>query len=228
MNSEDFVPKDFIINRHLYRSSGLDPTLLASVVRIGYPITRMRFIWTRWEIPYILNAMGLVGEGVEVGVLHGDYSSYLLHTWKGRLLHSVDPWRAFEGGDYVDSHHFSDAEYESIYQTARAKLARYGPRSRIVREGSPEASARFADGQLDFVFIDAQHQYEAVLADLRAWFPKVRPGGILSGHDYLNGVLPEGVFGVKQAVDEFAAQARLRVRVSHEPKWKSFFLRKPR
>lgn len=65
--------------------------------------------------------------------------------------------------------------------------------------------------QIDYVYIDADHSYESVRQDLGAWYPLVRPGGIIGGHDYT----PEGVyhFGVKQAVDEFAQAQGLEVHV---------------
>ena len=49
---------------------------------------------------------------------------------------------------------------------------------------SAESAADFADGTLDFVFIDAAHDYDSVVKDLAAWWPKLKPGGIFAGHDY--------------------------------------------
>ena len=83
----------------------------------------------------------------------------------------------------------------------------------------------FADGQLDFVYIDALHYYEDVREDIELWYPKVRKGGILAGHDYLDGWAPNYVYGVKSAVDEFRSLTRLKLAISREatsPSW--FFL----
>lgn len=217
-----------IINPYLYSDMDFNPKFLAHCIRYLYPITRLHFIWTRWEFPYIMNVLGLTGEGVEVGVLYGNYSAYLLRTWKGRRLYSVDPWAHFADSGYIDINNHSNEKFEEIHARAVEQLAPFGDRSRIVREPSPEAAAQFRDGQFDFVFIDAQHQYLGAKKDLEAWWPKVRPGGILAGHDYLDGLLPEGDFGVKSAVDEFARQRGLRVRASHEPKFISFFIVRPR
>jgi hypothetical protein len=63
------------------------------------------------------------------------------------------------------------------------------------------------DGLLGFVHLDATHEYETTLEDLRAWYPKLVPGGIMSGHDYLN-----LDWGVNQAVTEFAAEEKVCVR----------------
>jgi hypothetical protein len=67
---------------------------------------------------------------------------------------------------------------------------------------SIRAATLFTNSSLDFVFIDANHSYEAVLSDLHAWWPKIRPGGLLAGHDY-------GWSGVAKAVYEFFGCADL-------------------
>ncbi len=215
------------ISSFLYTDMDFNPRWGAHVVRLFYRFIGFRFVWTRWEFPHILNATGLTGEGAEIGVLHGKYSVYLLRNWKGKTLHSVDPWRNFGDGDYIDINHHSDATFEDIHRQAVENLAPFGQRSKILRQASPQAAEQFADGHFDFVFIDAQHQYEGAKQDLEAWWPKVRSGGILAGHDYLDGIIPEGNFGVKSAVDEFARKRGLRICVSHEPSFRSFFIRHP-
>jgi len=60
---------------------------------------------------------------------------------------------------------------------------------------SEEASKLFNDNNFDFIFIDAEHLYDFVKQDLTNWYPKLKTGGILAGHDYRE--------GVQQAVDEF-------------------------
>lgn len=54
----------------------------------------------------------------------------------------------------------------------------------VIESLSWEAADRFEDGSLDFVFIDAGHDYESVRKDIAAWLPKIAPGGVLAGHDY--------------------------------------------
>jgi len=73
-----------------------------------------------------------------------------------------------------------------------------------IRLPSVKAAGCFEDAELDFVFIDAEHSYEAVRADISAWWPKLRPGGMLIGHDYN----PERFPGVCRAADEFAQQTQ--------------------
>ena len=58
------------------------------------------------------------------------------------------------------------------------------------------ASSYYEDESLDFVFVDASHEYEDVLQDIKAWYPKIKKGGIIAGDDYK-------WEGVKKAVDEY-------------------------
>lgn len=60
-------------------------------------------------------------------------------------------------------------------------------------------AARTWTEPIDYLYIDADHHYEAVLADLEAWVPHVRQGGVIAGDDYGNRSFP----GVKQAWDDF-------------------------
>jgi predicted O-methyltransferase YrrM len=146
---------------------------------------------SREELPIFLNRRGLLGRGVEVGVFQGAYSAHLLSAWRGRELVSVDPW---EGAD-------------EAAEQARRTLARFGARSVIWRSTSLEAAEQIEDASLDFVYIDALHDYDSVREDLEAWYPKVRGGGILAGHDYFD----RGSKRVKAAVDDFALRRRLAV-----------------
>ena len=55
---------------------------------------------------------------------------------------------------------------------------------RVEAGASVDVARRFENGSVDFVFIDAAHDYESVIDDVTAWLQKVRPGGIIAGHDY--------------------------------------------
>lgn len=73
---------------------------------------------------------------------------------------------------------------------------------------STEAAARFQDKSLDFVWIDGNHEYDAVKADISAWLPKIKPGGVLAGHDYFKSGKASNQ--VIEAVDEMLPGCRIR------------------
>lgn len=187
--------------------------------RFGFP-----YIQKRTELPHILNARGLLGDGVEVGVQQGEFSEWILMHWKGRTLYSVDPWREFSKDVYQDTSNLPQAKQEDFYRETVDRLKPYGEHSRILRCLSEEAVAMFKDRQLDFVYIDAQHHYDAVKEDIGLWAPKIKPGGILAGHDYREGYVDGVLFGVKPAVDEFVREHRLRAVISREAGYPSWFI----
>jgi len=127
---------------------------------------------------------------VEVGVRSGYTSAYLLDHVPRLSLLSVDPYAE------VDPL-YAKGDPLRQFQNVRRMLSRYGDRSRLLRQTSERAAAR-VNGTFDLVFIDADHGYESVQTDIRCWFPRVREGGLLSGHDY-SARFP----GVVQAVNEF-------------------------
>ena len=128
-------------------------------------------------------------EGVEVGVLNGDYSAILCQNNPDLHLYSVDSWRADEYPEgFLEQSHprpGSDTQeyYDSAFRNATKKLAPYN--CTLIRKTSIEAAKDFADESLDFVYLDAGHDFLNFTLDLEAWKNKVKIGGILAGHDYM-------------------------------------------
>jgi hypothetical protein len=188
--------------------------LAGVAVRATYR-TPIAVVIGRWELPQLLNRRCLLGLAFEVGVRDGEFSEHLLREWKGRRLVSIDPW--------------AEPADEQYFEQTRFRLAPFGARSEIWRTTSVDAAARVAPASTDFVYIDALHDYDSALEDVAHWYPKMRPGGIIAGHDYVDGEFPEGVFGVKRAVDEFFGQRGVRVRQTLlDPPWRSWIVRVPR
>jgi len=131
--------------------------------------------------------------GAEIGVKEGRFISYLLTAYKGLTMYAVDPWedQPGEAEDYIGWN------WNDIYKEYRRKVEPYAGRFIELRTYSEQAAEQVPDGSLDFVFIDAQHDYESVKQDIGLWFPKVRTGGLISGHDYCK-KFP----GAMQAVNE--------------------------
>jgi hypothetical protein len=102
---------------------------------------------------------------------------------------------------------------------ARERLAKYPPQVTFVKLASVAASSSpSTPAQVDFVYIDGNHNYRAVTEDIRAWWPKIRPGGVLGGHDFYNGYARLHDSVVK-AVTEFAVFNRLALQVELPDWW---------
>lgn len=172
------------------------------------------------------------GKGVEVGTFQGALSKFILENWNG-TLYMVDVWN--EINDYNDISNHKNFE-NKIYLDAMNSIKGLEDRGIMIRCTSEKASQMFLDESLDFVYIDANHAYNYVVQDLELWYPKIKPGGLVMGHDYLgidwyddpnfmeNGKDKHiygdsgymGIFGVNPAVDEFCSRNEYEFGVTDE------------
>jgi hypothetical protein len=140
--------------------------------------------------------------GAEIGCEAGITTSHLLRYCSQLHLYAVDTW-----GDLVPEELRSKAynyhlkNFSMIYPRFIKHTKPYHNRLTILRGISWEMAGHVKDESLDFIFIDADHGYETVMKDILAWGPKVRPGGLISGHDYDPN--HQDTYGVVQAVDEY-------------------------
>ncbi len=143
--------------------------------------------------------------GAEIGVWHGKFSEAFCLANPNLQMLSVDAWESFHG--YVDTKAKSVEGMQLAEASARERLSKCN--CDIRKGASVDVAKTIPDRSLDFVFIDANHSYEAVRDDLRAWVPKVKSGGIISGHDYC--VNPAKPFiNVIPAVQEYLAACGIR------------------
>jgi predicted O-methyltransferase YrrM len=134
----------------------------------------------------------------EVGVKSGGLTGKLALLLPEAKIIGVDSWRFYP--DWPSWDNAKHIRHEEAFDRVRA---RYKDRIIKLKMTSLEAAAQTVDESLDLVFIDANHSYSAVKDDIEAWLPKVRRGGILSGHDYNNTDKYGDYFkGVDRAVDE--------------------------
>ena len=140
---------------------------------------------TRNDFGKLFQSIKKLGIGAEVGVRFGLFSKTIAKHWKGKII-CVDLWKDRE-----------------IQEVATVLLSE--DRFLLHRNPSTAAAAQYENESLDWVYIDAGHSFEDIKADYEAWFPKVRTGGIISGHDYgLNDCI-----GVKQFIDSLGIEFNL-------------------
>jgi len=131
---------------------------------------------SRDDLPKFFVEMGFK-VGAEIGVYKGEFSEKIAKT--GLTLYAIDPWRIYK--DYDNPR--GQARLDFQYEHTKRVLAPY-PNCTIVRKTSMEAVEDFEDETLDFVYIDANHEFRYIAEDLYEWTKKVRKGGIVSGDDY--------------------------------------------
>lgn len=129
----------------------------------------------------------------EIGVDHGDFSEQILKIAQPAKLHLVDAWN---GGQYP----------RSLMELVHKKFEEEIERKQVeINLGlSVEVGQRFPDHYFDWVYIDTAHTYEVTSKELEVYSRKVKPGGIIAGHDFIRGSWISGTrYGVIEAVYEF-------------------------
>lgn len=138
--------------------------------------------------------------GAEIGVWEGAFAETLCMVIQGLHLTCVDPWKPY--AEYRERKN-DEKRLNKAFRDTQRRLKPWN--CTILRMTSLEAAAQTKDGSMDFVYLDGNHEKSHVLADLAAWMPKVRRGGILSGHDFK--INPSKPFiEVEQAVRQFTAE----------------------
>lgn len=144
---------------------------------------------------------------VEVGTWCGRSAAYMaveiVNSGKKIEFYCVDTWKGSPAPQYQEVVY----RYGSIYD-AFLRSMKDGGVQEVVRpivSDSADAASLFEDRSLDFVFIDASHDFDGVRRDVAAWLPKVRVGGIFAGHD-------AGCPGLLNAVTAYVPRARVSIR----------------
>lgn len=159
----------------------------------------------------------------EIGVQRGHFSSKLLQASCIKKLFLIDSWQYISS--YNDISNVNNDVQNKIYLEVFEKF-KNDNRVVIIKDFSINAVHKFNDSFFDFIYIDADHSYDAVKEDLFYWFTKLKKGGTIAGHDYLDGKILQGNFGVKSAVDEFCQKNNYIVSVTNEIEWKSWYFKK--
>jgi hypothetical protein len=154
-------------------------------------------IWCRDDMPALCFWRKLF-RCAEIGVDRGVWARLFLDRFP-----QIDQWWGID-----DWEPYGEMNYgrEADYHFALANLQAHAHRAKLIRAKSTEAAKCFPASSLDFIYIDGAHDYESVIADLRAWWPALSARGILAGHDWTDQPIHAGV---KKAVLEFAAEMKV-------------------
>lgn len=135
----------------------------------------------------------------EIGVAEGYFSAEILR-WGVPYLYMVDNYGTISNqfGDGANPQEWHDRNMNQ----ALARAAQYSTATvELLRGISWDMAGKVRNGHLGLLYLDGCHTYECVKKDLEAWVPKVKDGGYVAGHDFLN-----KAYGVNQAVHDFCRQ----------------------
>jgi hypothetical protein len=162
------------------------------------------------------------GRAAEIGVWEGDFAKHNLNYWTGDYF-GIDAWDHRKDGS-TDKNMEDRGSWNEVWLKAHENTKEYQPRVRLIQGLSVQQAKIYPDGYFDWIYIDALHDEESVKADLNAWYPKLREGGLFSGDDYgdqsSRWANKFGHFGqifkwgVIEAVNQFAQIKGLQVNVT--------------
>lgn len=173
--------------KHIYKKFGMQDDF-RSPMKIG-DINRTIMIETLAELGFT--------EGAEIGVAEGYHAEIMCQKIPNLKLHCVDVWEMYPGYEEYP-------KIDEIYYEAIKRLEPYN--TPFYREFSAKALRHFPDDSLDFVYIDAGHDFLNVTMDLE-WAKKVRPGGIVFGHDFK--IARKNVVHVKYVIEAWMAAHKI-------------------
>jgi len=146
---------------------------------------------------------------VEIGVDEADTSAKLLAALPSLEMLLVDPYHLLPGLGPA-----AVARKRRVFDSAAERTQAFRDRATFILQTGVQAARHAANESLDLVFVDGDHLQEAVSADISAWWPAVRRGGILAGHDYTGRDL-----GVVRAANDFAVRVDLPLQLAPEMWW---------
>jgi hypothetical protein len=195
---------------------------------------------TRWELGAILEKE-TKQSGAELGVQVGLFAESVLKIWPScTKFYLVDLWS--KQVNYEDYANVVQEQQESNFKQAMRRLAPWSSKTMFLRMSTNEATQHVANNSLDFVYVDARHDYCAAREDLENWWPKLKIGGIMAGDDFLTaadsklsgqhwGKCADGTIhpgAVRGAVEEFAEANRLQIVLTKVEPTRTWMLRKYR
>jgi len=183
---------------------------------------------------------------IEIGVQTGKFAYTVLNKWPSfQEYYGIDPWT--QQKNYVDGANVPVDQQENLYKQTSNLLSEYGSKIKLIRNYSTNTFWLFKDKSIDFIYIDARHDFCGAYEDLTLFYPKLKCNGIMAGHDFHNvqevlhinsgrddfGLCANGSRillnggAVKGAVIQFTKEKKINhISVTKESTWMSFFFKK--
>jgi hypothetical protein len=164
----------------------------------GYPDSTLEPPYDHRDerVKYVTSLIHEGAVGVEIGVWLGSFAYHVLLQKHPSELYLIDPWEyGLQKDMEINPTPAKQRQRDALYEQVCQYFAPY-ENVEIIRQKSEDAVSLFPDDYFDYVYIDGEHSYDAVMRDLTNYLPKVKVGGYLIGDDY-------GWTGIAPAVQDF-------------------------
>jgi Methyltransferase domain len=156
--------------------------------------------------------------GIEIGVAGGEHSLSLLETLNIKKLYCIDPYSLYENYFEGKTHFGIDqAPLDVTEMSAHKLLQNYQDKIVWIKNLSQDATHLILE-KVDFVYIDGNHAEDFVTDDIDNYYPLVKKGGVIGGHDFYNGFQSEHD-GVISSVMKFCVKNNLSLKVELPDWW---------
>ena len=150
--------------------------------------------------------------GVEIGTQNGFNAKVMLLVLPMQKLYCIDPYEDYT--EDMGGYRKKNIVGNNVFYDATRYLKSFGSRVLFYRNYSDAVYDKFDDDSLDFVYIDGNHSYDYVMKDITLYLPKVKPGGILGGHDY-----GSRYGGVVHAVNDYTREHNMDLYTGRDADW---------
>ena len=181
---------DYLVNKYNLEIVSNKPGVPQEIANVG----RLDLIrWLR-ELDFKI--------GLEIGVEAGRYARQICELNSQMKLWGIDPYERYKEYEEYKSQEEMDRIYEVMLKELEAPIKH--DRFEIIKKRSQDAVKDFEDESLDFIYIDGNHEFDYPLKDMIDWWPKVKKGGMLAGHDYVRAKNRE--FTIKDNLKQFTRE----------------------
>lgn len=185
--------------------------------------------WCLLDRNSLLRHLPQRGVVAEIGTYEGVYAEAIARTCEPQKLFLIDKWDFSDSAYALQAATYPNRDGDAVFSGIQKKFAPSIAAGQVqpIRADSLAAAARFAPGTFDWVYIDCDHRYEAVLADLEAYARVLKPDGLLLGHDFEERtfeLVKEMDFGVADAVREFIKRSGFEMLLVTGEGWATYCL----
>jgi hypothetical protein len=150
---------------------------------------------------------------IEIGCYQGESTTLFAHGFKPSELYAIDP---FENG-YDDTDSSSIGDFTDIIYNFNSRISHF-PCIKHIKDYSYNVSNQFKDNSFDFIYIDGNHTFDAVVNDIKLYLPKIKTNSFIGGHDWGNGNVVNAVLHELKDVDIFFEDSSWIIQVTEDIK----------